>query len=408
MAKKLKIAVVVNEFPSVSITFILNQVIGLLEKGHDVDIVSSRKSLVRGCAHEKLQKYNLLDRTIYQREMPFERFERLVLFVQILSKYIWNNLNVIYRCLNLKKYGFFESLNRLFLSEPFLRKKYDVVHCQFGPLGKKYIFLKDIMDVKFVTSFRGYDITHILKENSTDYYNELFDKGDLVLPVCKYFKDKLIELGCLEQKIEVLYSGLYIEDFIPVNRKPSVNGALQIVSIGRLVEKKGIKNGILAISKLKEKNVSVSYTIIGEGILESELKNAVKELNLEDIVKFTGALSDNEVYQHLLSADVFMLPCVTAQDGDQEGIPNVLKEAMLMEIPVLSTQHSGIPELIEHPKSGLLVEENDIEALVDQLVYVNTHSKECRGIGLEGRKVVESKFNIGELTNRLEKLYYSA
>jgi colanic acid/amylovoran biosynthesis glycosyltransferase len=132
------------------------------------------------------------------------------------------------------------------------------------------------------------------------------------------------------------------------------------------------------------------------------------ELGLRGEVELVGARSHAEVIALLREAHLFVAPCVTAENGDQEGIPNALKEAMAMGIPVLSTWHSGIPELVEDGVSGLLVPERDSEALADGLAYLIDQPERWPAMGRAGRDKVDAEFNSEKLTHDLIGLYREA
>jgi colanic acid/amylovoran biosynthesis glycosyltransferase len=152
----------------------------------------------------------------------------------------------------------------------------------------------------------------------------------------------------------------------------------------------------------------VRYTVAGDGRLRGELDRMIDELGLRAEVRLVGAKSHTEVIALLREAHLFIAPCVTAQSGDQEGIPNVLKEAMATGIPVLSTRHSGIPELVEHDVSGLLVPERDSEALAERLAFLIDHPERWSAMGRAGRERVEAQFDSDRLDKELVELYQQA
>jgi len=405
MKKHLNIAFIVNEFPCISEMFILNQIIGLLDLGCRVHIFALNKATDCQMQHEAIAKYDLLNKIRYFPSIPEKRLSRLVKFLSVTARHIFRHPKWILRCLDFRKYEVHEALNHLFRSEPLIDGNYDVIHCQYGVIGKDWIYLKEIMKVKMVTSFRGYDLEKFVHDNQPSVYEELFKKGDAFLPVCVYFSNKLRDLNCSEERIHVLRSGINVSEYQYRERAFDFQKKIEILSVGRLVEKKGFKYAIYAIEKLVKKYPNIQYTIVGEGALELELKLLVQSLKLENNIHFIKGMVNGELKEAYYQAQIFILPCVQASDRDQEGIPNVLKEAMATGLPVVSTWHSGIPELVEHGISGFLVPEGDVEGIVKNCEHLISHPQRCAEMGQAGRRFVEENFEISKLNQRLVGFY---
>ena len=404
-SKKLRIAFVLRQFPLLSETFILNQIIGLTKSGHAIDIFTFEKIELKGVDHRKFINHKLFDKQIYMFTFPQGRIKRILRVAFIFISNIFKNWKIIFKCLDHKKYGQSEAINNLFKLEPFLKKNYDIVHCQFGPQANELIFLKDLIDIKFVTSFRGYDVSSYIKNNSEDVYNELFIKGDKFLPVCDYFTDRIINLGCDQKKVNVLYSGIDPSEFMYNLPKLDKSKNIRIISIGRLVEKKGLEYAILAIKKLQKEYNNIIYKIIGDGKERKKLQELTESFGLKSIITFTNNIPDDEVRKCLHESDVFLLPCITAENGDQEGIPNVIKEAMACGVPVVSTFHSGITELVENNVTGCLVPEKDVDSIVEKIKFLTNNPETYIKISKNARNVIENHFNIDELNKKLEYIY---
>jgi len=206
----MKIAIFVKHFPKLSETFILNQITGLIELGHNTKIFAIKKNK-EGKLHQDILKYSLLDKVYYfSPQNKIARFFRAILLVlDYCFKHPLIYLN-LFNILRKKKDRAF--LKLLFFVKPFLKEDFDILHCHFGPLGIYGAYLKDLgFKGKLVTSFRGYDLSSTLLTEGNNFYNYLFDKGDLFLPVNEYLKNKLIELGCDKEKIIVHHSGIDID-----------------------------------------------------------------------------------------------------------------------------------------------------------------------------------------------------
>ncbi|NEU76751.1 colanic acid biosynthesis glycosyltransferase WcaL [Hassallia byssoidea VB512170] len=405
----MKIAFIVNNFPVLSQTFILNQITGLIENKNELDIyaIPSDESKV----HSDVNKYNLMKRTYYFHTPSSNRVVRLLKSISLTLEKSYKYPILFDWLINGFQYTKEAALPIWMLpyvATPFLPKKpYDIIHCHFGPNGLKGVLLKKmgLTKGKLVTSFHGYDITQYIQNLSKNRYKPLFDIGDLFLPISEHWKQKLIELGCNEKKIIVHRMGVDCNKFSFTPRHPSQDGQIRIVTIARLVEKKGVEYAIRAVAKLGKANENIEYNILGDGPLRENLQQLIQELGVGSTVKLLGWKQQHEVVEILNNSHIMLAPSVTSKNGDQEGIPVVLMEAMAMGIPVVSTLHSGIPELVQDKITGFLVAERDIEALAERLNYLIEHPELWAEMGQAGRKQVEENYDINKLNDRLVNLY---
>ena len=403
----MKIAFFVPFFPILSETFILNQITGLIDRGHDVDIYAERPINFE-IIHDDVKRYRLMERTRYFRDIPRNYFLRVLkAFALIIKHRAWLQPKPLLLALNIRKYGREAmSLRILYLATLLVGREHDAVHCQFGNLGPEVLRLKQIGAIsgKLVTSFRGNDLTGYLQTKRI-CYRELFRKGDLFLPVSEVFRHRLIEKGCSPAKITVHRSGVDLAKFQYSLRRRAEGEPTKLISIGRFVEKKGLAYAVKAIARIVDSCYKISYSIIGDGKLRADLEHLIDQLGVGDHVRLLGCMPHSEVVLHLRNSHLLLAPSVTGTDGDQEGIPNVLKEAMAMGIPVISTLHGGIPELVENGKSGFLVPERDVEALANRLAYLIDHPERWSEMGSHGRKRIEKYYDINRLNDTLVELY---
>lgn len=404
----MKVAFILHKFPVLSETFILNQITGLIDMGYEVTIFA-RSSTKEEKTHENVKKYNLMERTYYinrNKNFIFKFFNVLKNFIRYLIKSPIKTLSL----LNFFKYGEYAIRLTFFpLFENFENRNFDVVHCQYGNLGFLGIALKEmnIFDGKLIVSFRGYDLTKYASSKRFFSYDQLFLAGDVFLPVSDYFRKKLIKLGCPENKIVVHRSGIDCAKFKSRTKKHKEKRPVKLLSVGRLIEKKGIYYGIKSFAIFNERNPNkdVIYNIVGDGPLLNDLKKLIKELNIEAKVNFLGKKNHEELLTFLNDSDLLLAPSVTAKDGNQEGIPNTIKEAMALNLPVISTLHSGIPELVRNGESGYVVKERDSFALAEKLEYLIKKPAVRRKMGNLGRKIVTEEYNMQELNTHLGKIY---
>jgi colanic acid/amylovoran biosynthesis glycosyltransferase len=171
------------------------------------------------------------------------------------------------------------------------------------------------------------------------------------------------------------------------------------------VQKKGIEYAIRAVAKARERHPENRYEIIGDGPLRGALEKLVAELGLKESVILHGTKDSEFIRQRMAKAHVLILASVTADNGDQEGTPVTLMEAQASGLPVLSTRHSGIPEVVLDGKSGFLVPERDVEALAERLAFLVEHPEVCRELGACGRKHIEAQFDLRQLNRDLVRIY---
>jgi glycosyltransferase involved in cell wall biosynthesis len=178
-----------------------------------------------------------------------------------------------------------------------------------------------------------------------------------------------------------------------------------ILSVGRLVEKKGFPDLLLALGQLKRRGRSFRCAIYGEGPLYAELAAMIERLDLHDDVILPGAVAQRDLIPVFQRADIFALAPFVTEDGDRDGVPNVLVEAMACGLPVVSTAVSGIPELVAHDRNGLLVTPHDPEALAEALAVLIDDPERRAQLGAEARRTVVEHFDLRAAARELVALF---
>ena len=205
-------------------------------------------------------------------------------------------------------------------------------------------------------------------------------------------------------KLRCIYHGLDLSQF--KFRGPAARDAGPLIlSVARLVEKKGLSNLIAAAEILRRRGRRFRVEIIGNGALRQALEARIGEFALNDRVRLLGAQSHEAVHQAYHRASVFALPCVVTANGDRDGIPNVLLEAMASGVPVVATRVSGIPELIESERDGLLVEPNSPEKLADAIDRLLKHPELGEGLARAARSKIEADFSVEDGARQLLELF---
>ncbi len=405
----MRIAFLVDTFPVISETFIINQIVGLINRGHDIHIYAKKRGNMSKY-HTDITKYNLLEKTTLLQQTPRSYLWRLVKGIGLfLTNFHKAPLAFLYS-FNFIKYGknalslrLMYSIVQMLKSEP-----YDIIHCQFGIHGLEGMLYRDlgVLKGKLITSFRGYDISYYLQEKGDNVYDELLVKGDFFLANCEFFRQRAIKLGCDPKKIVVHGSGIDCSRFTFQTRNITPGETIQIATTGRLVEKKGIEYAIRAIAKVAEVQPNIEFKIIGDGPLKERFEQVIQELNIGDKVRLLGWMNQKEIIEILEQTHIFVAPSVTASDGNQDAPVNTLKEAMAMGLPVVSTLHGGIPELVKDGVSGFLVPEKDETAIAEKLIYLIEHPEIWSSMGLSGREYVEAHYDINNLNDELERIYH--
>jgi glycosyltransferase involved in cell wall biosynthesis len=246
-----------------------------------------------------------------------------------------------------------------------------------------------------------------------------FRGGDFAMPIVNFFFDKilartskiltrsrfqkkiLIEKGVPAAKINVFYGGV---DTLRIPFKPRALDPCRpkLVSAGRYIEKKGFDATLKFFAHYSEKTPGASLTLIAEGLTPETLKRLVPDRKILGRIRLLPFLPHKTFIKELYNQDIFLLLSQRTSRNDMEGIPNVLKEAMASGMPVLSTRHSGIPELIENARTGHLVEEGDFRDAVKKIPLILNHREATQRICLRARSHVERYFDIRNTSNILQ------
>ena len=266
-----------------------------------------------------------------------------------------------------------------------------IVHAQYGSDGVYSLPLKEKFNLPLVTSFRGYDTSKAPRKNP-GMYEKLFEVGDIFLVRSNSMREDIILLGCPNEKIIVHHSSIDLNKFKYVEREPlDQKSIIKILFVGRLVEKKGILDAVRAFAKVSKKKSNVHLTVIGDGPLKKKAIELADTLGALNKLTFRGSVTPENIPEEMNKHHIFLLPCKTSEDGDKEGIPNSIKEAEATGMPVVSTLHSGIPEAVLDGKTGYLVREGDINAIVDRLLYLIGHQDLWAQLGRLGRQHMEKE-----------------
>lgn len=405
----MKIAFFVNAFPMMSEAFIANSAAALIDQGHSVDIFGVGNVPATGLSVKAVERHHLEQNTVNMR-WPTSTVGRLAHLPAALGKFSKNHglaamtrlrpaiyrrslldLSAVYQASEIKNAG-----------------EYDILHCQFATIAECVIkhrkagFLKG----NIVVNFRGYDISETVSALGPNLYDHVWPEASSYIANCDYFRRRAIELGCPPERIDVIGSGIRLENFPFEPKSPNHSGPVRFLMVGRLIERKGIHIALQALSQYSSRNqVEIAVDIVGDGVMRSELETLTTQLGLANIVTFHGACDHSEIADQIRNADVFLAPSMTSANGGQDGPVNTLKEAMAIGRPVVGTRHGGIPELVGDGETGALADEGDATDLCTAIEHLIRNRAAWPKMVQRGRDKVEATYGLERCTNQLIEHY---
>ncbi len=379
-------------FPKLSHSFVLNEIHYLVQNGHNVAVFSLNEPDT-DVEHDELNNIDIqlayadepsvtsVPQTLIQSVLdgrvsyePFFRHPRRRFGTRFLTK----------QCLD-----FVETL------------PYDIdhVHSHFARWNKiPAALVADAVGATSSLTTHAYDLYASPDEDALKTTCDAFDSVFTISEYNKRFIDAEIDP---DAAVEVVRMGIRTEKFQPTETPNEP----RLLTIARFVEKKGIEYALHAVAAVVEDYPELDYRIIGSGTRRQRYEEIIAEEGIEDNVTFLGSVSDEQLIDELDRAKAFLLPCIVAKDGDRDGIPVVLMEAMAMKTPPITTNVSGIPELVVDSDTGLLANPRDVDTIADSLREVLTNDDSLSGITNRARKKVKQKFDIQDQGHRLESYF---
>ncbi|NVO57340.1 glycosyltransferase [Rhodobacteraceae bacterium B1Z28] len=366
----MKICFCVSSFPALSQTFVTSQVLHAVRQGHQVTVAC--KSFDHGTPLAPDQEHDLHNvriviwppkRPDFLRTLPTRLSDRMA---ARLDRSAWRR-----------------------------QIDADIVVAHFGYRGAAVERAQRGWKrrPRLVTVYHGRDVSVEYQRDAMSRFRNLFAEGDLHVTVNAQFGGCLVECGAPKARVETRHLGIPVSKY-PFST-PSFHTPMRFLSVCRLVQKKGLGTAIEALALLRDRQPDIDwrYDIGGDGPLLDELRAKVMRKHLQDRITFLGALPHQNVLRRMTDADVMLVPSCTADDGDQEGIPVTLMEAMALGTLVCTTRHSGIPELVEHGETGLLSDERDAEGLYRNILFLAQDSDWATILADAARHKILSDFN---------------
>ncbi len=383
-----KLAYVVSQFPELHETFILREIVELRKRGFDITVYSLKKCK-DDIIHPEAQ--DLLPHTVYAPFFASYRVWKAVLFwlcrrpiriltsfLSVMAMHITSPIALLKMLILWPKLLYYAYLMR--------QDHMQHVHAHWATIpASSAMLVSALLDTEWSLTAHAWDI--FVKNPSL---KKKIKKARFVFTCTEYNRKHLAKLVPeAASRIILMYHGVKLGQ--TPTALPHPQKVPLILTIGRLVETKGYPYLLMALKMLKQRNLKFQCVIVGQGNLE-KFEALAKRFDIRDQVKFVGAMSRQEVQALYAKASVFALPSIVARNGDRDGIPNVIFEAMAAGLPIVSTQISGIPEAVAEGETGYLVPPKDAIALSDALEKILKDSAKAQEMGRVGQKRVAELF----------------
>ena len=281
-----------------------------------------------------------------------------------------------------------------------------VLHVYFGHVAPQFIPLMKVWRRPVVVSFHGADAgLDMQKPGYRAAMTEVFRLAAQIQVRSNALGEDLCRLGCPEDKIVLQRTGVPMEAWPYRERSTPEKGAWQMMQSCRFIDKKGLDTTLQAFAIIAAKYPLAKLSLVGDGPIRPALEQQARDLGLAERVEFTGFVPNNKVAEAVYASHLYFHPSRTSADGNREGVPNAMLEAMASGVPVVATRHGGIPEAVSNGESGLLVAEDDAPGLAAAALRIMEDSSLRQRIGRAGHEAVAAKFARDAQANRLAAAY---
>ncbi len=284
--------------------------------------------------------------------------------------------------------------------EYYLKKhKINAILCEYGPSGVEIMLIAKRCNIPLIVHFHGYDAyRHDILNSYGKQYKELFSIASDIIAVSKHMVEQLKALGCPQNKLHNLCYGINTTIFKP---KLSVISNPVFIACGRFVEKKAPQLTIKAFELVLMKVSNAKLIMIGDGELLDECKTLTKQLNISHAVEFKGVLSQLEIAEQFNRAIAFVQHSIITPQNDSEGTPLTILEAMASDLPIVSTLHGGIIDVVINEETGFLVEENNYEQMAEKMLHLTQYPDIANAMGLKASAHINENYTIENYTQKL-------
>jgi glycosyltransferase involved in cell wall biosynthesis len=305
----------------------------------------------------------------------------------------------------LSRLGFInQPLQEFYLSRYLKENQIDLIFANYGPSGAVLAPLAHRLGIPLIVHFHGFDasIYSVLQKYEVRY-QEMFGIAKTIIVVSEEMREDLINMGAQGGKIVKITYAPHTR-FLGISPSFQSN---QLIAIGRFVEKKSPHLTLLAFKKAKEKRPDLILKMVGDGDLLPVCKDICQSLNLKG-VEFLGVKSPEEVASIMQDSFCFIQHSKQAENGDKEGTPVAILEAMAAGLPVISTRHAGIPDVVKDGESGFLVDEGDVEHMAEKIILLSNNRNMAVDFGARGRAEIKLNFQQRDYHTKLNQVIYQA
>lgn len=286
------------------------------------------------------------------------------------------------------------------LRDSLIKNNIDVILVEYGTLAHNLLPLFRMVNTPFVVHFHGYDASIKSIIEKCNNYKEVFSKCSAVIAVSSVMERGLLDIGCPRKKLYLNPCGpndLFLEI------QPNSDEKL-LIGVGRFVDKKAPYFTILAFSKVVKRCPEAKLILAGDGILLNTCKNLVDYLGISHAVSFPGNITPDVFRELLTKCRAFVQHSITAMSGDMEGTPVVILEAQAASVPVISTFHAGIQDVVLNEETGMLVNEKDVDGMADAMIMLLSNRNLAREMGVKARKHIKENYTMSKHINTLNDI----
>ncbi len=394
-ADPIRIGYVLKRYPRLSETFIVTEILAHEQAGLDIEIFSLRPA-TEGRFHEILSRVRAKVNYLCPSRLRAVELWEMIRTVSKLYPAVWEVLK------NAATEETKEIQQALMLARAIHAQKITHLHAHFGTTSTTIARLASrITGVPYSFTAHAKDIFH--ESVVHDDLNQKLHDASTVVTVSDYNLKFLRDgYGPAANRVRRIYNGLDLDEF---SYQPGSNGHPRILAVGRLVEKKGFSVLVDACKLLKERGRDFNCDIIGDGDFMVELTQQIERLGLNDRVTMVGPRPRGEVIESILGANLMAAPCIEGADGNKDGLPTVLLEAMALGTPCVSTDVTGIPELVRHEISGLIAPQHDSKTLADHIERLLDDPQLSEQMSRKGREIIEENFDIHHNTAEMRTVF---
>lgn len=407
MINNKKIVFKVPEFPHLSETFIVAQIITAIKLGYEVQIITRKLITHNSLFFPVIIEYNLFNNVIIEDyKIPKNKLIRSFKWLLILFKNGYNLKSIIYFHQEFSKF----SLSWLYQWYFYFQfNKASIIHVHYGTYSYPYRVIQrsTIFKPKVIVTFHGHDAFFPLYGHipNNGYYDKLFNSNALITVNTSYLGAKLIELGCLHERLEIIPVGVDTEFFYPSKIQKQTRDHLKLITVGRLDKVKGQIFCIEAVNKLVLKGINVSLTIIGEGIERENLEALIKKYQLESCVFLKGSKSREEIRDEFWEHDIYLLTGQATTSGLKETQGLATLEAQACGLPAVVFDSGGVKYTLKNGISGFVCNAFDIDAVVSSVIKFIENPILLKDMSKQAVKFVNENFSQKIIDQKWEMIY---